>query len=65
MRRETKSCNVTSSHLCILWRAVLGLQALSRPFLGALWLRGGLASTAGLNARPTLSLLLDDCCQAH
>lgn len=53
------------SNLCILWRAVLMLQALSCPVLGALWLRGGLASTAGLDEWPTLSLQLDVCCQAH
>lgn len=55
----------TFSNLCILWGAILRLQALSCPFLGALWLRGDLASTAGLDEWPTLSLQLDVCCQAH
>lgn len=67
----TSKCKLTItsminfSYLCILWRAIIRLQALSSSFFGALWLRGGLASTAGLNKWPTLSLLLDVRCQAH
>lgn len=52
-------------NLCILRGAVLRLHAVSCPLLCALWLWRGLASTAGLNERPILSLQLDVCCQVH